>query len=169
MPTSGRSTETDWTGDDVFIDIIREFCRADQRCSKMHGSGRKAVHHRKTSFAKTFSPDRKLLATTGKAWESLVAEGGRVEVVFTDHRMLDRLTGTQFVAKVAQHYPEIPVVVTCVFYDRLNGLTSATRRDGAVHQHDAIGKSYDHSHPQTKLPVPALIVASGNGSVIGHK
>ena len=100
---------------------------------------------------------------------SLVAEGGRVEVVFTDHRMRDTLTGTQFVAKVAQHYPEIPVVVTCVFYDRLNGLTSATRRDGAVHQHDAIGKSYDHSHPQTKLPVPALIVASGKGSVIGHK
>jgi CheY-like chemotaxis protein len=56
-------------------------------------------------------------ATADEAWDYLVAEDGRVDVVFTDHRMPGSLTGAQFASKVAEHYPNIPVIVTSAFYD----------------------------------------------------
>ncbi len=56
-------------------------------------------------------------ATADEAWEYLVAEHDRVDVVFTDHRMPGRLTGAQFAERIAEHYPDIPVIVTSAFYD----------------------------------------------------
>ena len=40
-----------------------------------------------------------------------------MDVVFTDHRMPGALTGAQFAKKIADHYPNIPVIVTSAFYD----------------------------------------------------
>ncbi|KQY12452.1 hypothetical protein ASE23_27870 [Rhizobium sp. Root73] len=56
-------------------------------------------------------------ATADEAWDYLVAEDGQVDVVFTDHRMPGSLTGAQLASKVAEHYPDIPVIVTSAFYD----------------------------------------------------
>ena len=56
-------------------------------------------------------------ATADEAWDYLVAEDGRVDVVFTDHRMPGSLTGPQFASKVAGNYPDIRVIVTSAFYD----------------------------------------------------
>ena len=167
MPTSGRSTDTDGTGDDVFMAIVREFRPADQRYAKMHDSGQKGAHLPNPFQAGTFPasascwPSQGLemieidmettpsgavrilvvedeilirlmiadalrdlggalvisAATADEAWQYLVAEHDQVDVVFTDHRMPGALTGAQFAKKIADHYPNIPVIVTSAFYD----------------------------------------------------
>ena len=50
-------------------------------------------------------------STADEAWEFLTS-GGRVDLVFTDHRMPGSMTGSQLAERIREHYPSIEVLMT---------------------------------------------------------
>ena len=56
-------------------------------------------------------------ATADEAWQYLAA-GGRVDLVFTDHRMPGSISGAELASRILREYPTLKVILTSAYLEK---------------------------------------------------